>query len=132
MDSELGFQPRVTARDQASASPVEWQVPVQAPAGGLSPFPRNRPRRLRCSPNFRRMMRETWLNPADLIFPLFVVHGQNVKAEISSMPGNYHWSIDQLPAEAEEIARLGIPSVILFGLPAEKDPIGRENFDPEG
>jgi porphobilinogen synthase len=98
----------------------------------ISHFPQARPRRLRCSPNFRRMMRETWITPADLIYPLFVVHGKDVKAEIGSMPGNYHWSVDRLPAEAEEIARLGIPAVILFGLPAEKDPIGRENFDPEG
>jgi porphobilinogen synthase len=98
----------------------------------LSTFPQSRPRRLRCSPSFRRMMQETVLTPSDLIYPLFVVHGQNVKAEIGSMPGNYHWSVDRLPAEAEEIARLGLPAVILFGLPAEKDEIGQENFDPEG
>ncbi|MEJ2210911.1 MAG: porphobilinogen synthase [Anaerolineae bacterium] len=97
-----------------------------------SAFPRTRPRRLRCSPNFRDLMRETWLRAEDLIYPLFVVHGQDVKREISSMPGNYHWSIDRLAAEAEEIARLGVPAVILFGLPAEKDPLGQENFDPEG
>jgi porphobilinogen synthase len=78
------------------------------------------------------MMRETWVTPADLIYPLFVVHGRDVKREIGSMPGNYHWSVDRLPSEAEEIAGLGIPAVILFGLPAEKDPIGVENFDPEG
>jgi len=95
-------------------------------------YPQSRPRRLRCSPNFRRMMRETTLTPGDFIFPLFVVHGQNVKTEIGSMPGNYHWSVDRLSAEVEEIARLGVPSVLLFGLPAEKDPIGQENFDPEG
>jgi porphobilinogen synthase len=95
-------------------------------------FPQARPRRLRCSPNFRRLMRETWLAPSDLIYPLFVVHGRDVKREIGSMPGNYHWSVDRLPAEAEEIAHLGIPAIILFGLPAEKDPIGVENFDPEG
>ena len=95
-------------------------------------YPRNRPRRLRCSPGFRRLMSETRVTVADLIYPLFVVHGQDVKQEISSMPGNYHWSIDRLPAEAEEIARLGIPAVLLFGLPAAKDPIGRENFDPDG
>jgi porphobilinogen synthase len=77
-------------------------------------------------------MRETWLEPADLIYPLFIVHGQNVKDEISSMPGNYHWSVDRLPAEVEEIAELGIPAVLLFGLPAEKDPVGLENFDSEG
>lgn len=98
----------------------------------ISPFPKNRPRRLRCSPAFRRLMRETWLIPADLIYPLFVVHGQDVKREINSMPGNYHWSVDRLPTEAEEIARLGIPAVILFGLPASKDPLGQENFDPQG
>lgn len=98
----------------------------------ISLFPRNRPRRLRCSPNFRRLMSETLVTVADLIYPLFVVHGQDVRKEISSMPGNYHWSVDRLPAEAEEIARLGIPGIILFGLPAEKDPVGRENFDPEG
>jgi porphobilinogen synthase len=97
-----------------------------------SNFPQARPRRLRCSPNFRSMMRETWLTPADLIYPLFVVHGHDVKREIGSMPGNYHWSVDRLRAEAEEIARLGIPAVILFGLPAEKDPIGLENFDSQG
>ena len=97
-----------------------------------SRFPQVRPRRLRCSPNFRRMMRETWVAPADLIYPLFVVHGKDVKSEIGSMPGNYHWSVDRLPTEAEEIAALGIPAIILFGLPAEKDPIGMENFDPEG
>ena len=97
-----------------------------------SHYPQARPRRLRCSPNFRRMMRETWLAPADLIYPLFVVHGRNVKREIGSMPGNFHWSVDRLATEAEAIARLGIPAVILFGLPEEKDPIGLENFSPEG
>ena len=99
---------------------------------GSNIFPQNRPRRLRCSPSFRRMMRETWLRPDEFIYPLFVVHGKNVQREIDSMPGNYHWSVDRLPAEAEEIARLGIPAVILFGLPAQKDPIGLENFAPDG
>ncbi|MDF1513827.1 MAG: porphobilinogen synthase [Anaerolineae bacterium] len=98
----------------------------------ISPFPLNRPRRLRCSSSFRRLMRETHVTPADLIYPLFVVHGQNIKNEISSMPGNYHWSIDRLTEEVHEIAELGIPGVILFGLPAEKDPLGKENYDPDG
>jgi len=78
------------------------------------------------------MVRETVLSLADLIYPLFVVHGKETKREISSMPGNYHWSVDRLPREAEEIAALGIPAVILFGLPAEKDPLGLENFAAEG
>lgn len=90
------------------------------------------PRRLRQSENVRRMVRETVLTPDDLIYPLFIVHGKGTKREISSMPGNYHWSVDLLPREAEEIAALGIPAVILFGLPAEKDPLGVENFAEEG
>ncbi|HSJ56762.1 MAG TPA: porphobilinogen synthase [Anaerolineae bacterium] len=98
----------------------------------LPTFPSVRPRRLRCSPNFRRMMRETHVTVDDVIYPLFVVHGHDVKREIGSMPGNYHWSVDRLAAEAEEIAGLGLPAVILFGLPAEKDPIGLENFAPDG
>ncbi|GAG35094.1 unnamed protein product, partial [marine sediment metagenome] len=77
-------------------------------------------------------MRETLLTSADLIYPLFVVHGENIRQEISSMPGNHHWSVDRLPAEVEGIARLGIPAIILFGLPAEKDPVGVENFHHEG
>ncbi len=95
-------------------------------------FPIQRMRRLRKNEVLRRMVRETKLSVDDFIYPLFVVHGKNVKSEISSMPGNYHWSVDRLPAEVEEIAMLGIPAVLLFGLPAEKDPVGTENFDPEG
>lgn len=98
----------------------------------MSDFPVYRPRRLRCSENLRRMIRETHVSVDDFIYPLFVVHGQRVKQEISSMPGNYHLSIDMLPAEAEEIASLGIPAIILFGLPAVKDAIGSENFAEEG
>jgi porphobilinogen synthase len=78
------------------------------------------------------MVRETVLSVDDLIYPLFVVHGQGVRMEIPSMPGNYHWSIDMLSAEAEEIATLGIPAVILFGLPAVKDEVGSENYDEHG
>lgn len=98
----------------------------------MSHFPTYRPRRLRFRENVRRMVRETTLKPSDLIYPLFAVHGKDVKREIPSMPGNYHWSIDRLPAEAKAIANLGIPAVILFGLPAEKDPIGLENFAEQG
>jgi porphobilinogen synthase len=78
------------------------------------------------------MVRETVLSVDDLIYPLFVVHGQGVRMEIPSMPGNYHWSIDMLSAEAEEIAALGIPAVILFGLPAVKDEVGSEDYDEHG
>jgi porphobilinogen synthase len=94
-------------------------------------FP-HRPRRLRRLDSLRRLVRETHLAADDLIYPLFVVHGQGIKEEIDSMPGTYHWSLDLLPAEAEEVARLGIPGVILFGIPAVKDAIGSENFDEHG
>jgi len=98
----------------------------------MSRFPAYRPRRLRITENVRRMVRETALTPSDFVHPLFVVHGEGVRREIPSMPGNYHWSVDLLRQEAEEVASLGIPAVILFGLPASKDPVGEENFDEEG
>ncbi|MCJ7702166.1 MAG: porphobilinogen synthase [Anaerolineales bacterium] len=96
------------------------------------PFPISRPRRLRLSPALRDMVRETILTPKDFIYPLFVRHGKGLRSEIASMPGQFQWSLDQLAGEAESIAALGIPAVILFGIPAEKDPLGVENFDPEG
>ena len=98
----------------------------------LASFPVNRQRRLRRTPTLRRMVEETQLTVDDLIYPLFVVHGQGVRREVPSMPGVFHLSLDQLPREVEEISRLGIPAVILFGIPATKDAIGTENFAPEG
>jgi len=95
-------------------------------------FPATRMRRLRQSPAIRRMIRETTLSPDDLILPLFVRHGHDQHEAIASMPGVYHLSIDRLAAEAREIDGLGIPGVILFGLPASKDAIGSENFAPDG
>lgn len=91
-----------------------------------------RTRRLRLTERLRRMVRENYLRPDDLVFPLFVRRGGSAPAEIRSMPGIYQWPVDRLPQEAEAIARLGIPAVVLFGIPAEKDPVGRENFDPQG
>lgn len=96
------------------------------------PFPESRPRRLRRTPAFRRMVRETTLSPDDFIYPLFVCHGRNVRREISSLPGQFHLSVDQVPREAEEIAKLGIPSVILFGLPDRKDAVGSESWNDQG
>jgi len=84
------------------------------------------------NPSLRAMVRETELAPTDFIYPLFVRHGRQVRQEISSMPGIYQWSVDMLAREAEEIAELGIPAVMLFGIPEEKDPVGLENFDPNG
>ncbi|MDO8616820.1 MAG: porphobilinogen synthase [Dehalococcoidia bacterium] len=89
-------------------------------------------RRLRRSEALRALMRETRLSPQDFVYPLFVTHGANVRAEIPSMPGQYHLSLDQLPREAEELRSLGIPAVLLFGLPAAKDESGSEAYDPDG
>ncbi len=91
-----------------------------------------RPRRLRRSDALRRMVRETTLTPADFIYPLFVRYGTGERRPISSMPGQFQFSVDQLAAEARQIAALGIPAVILFGIPAEKDAHGSENYNPAG
>jgi porphobilinogen synthase len=89
-----------------------------------------RPRRLRASAGIRAMVRETILTPADFVFPLFVVPGQKVKKEIASLPGNYHLSADMAVAEAKAAFRLGIPAVLVFGLPAYKDEQGSGAWDP--
>ena len=95
-------------------------------------FPAVRSRRLRLAPGLRAMVRETILTTHDFIYPLFVRHGEGLREEISSMPGQYQWSVDLLAVEAQSIAALGIPAVILFGIPHEKDPIGLENFATDG
>lgn len=78
------------------------------------------------------MVRETRLSPDDLIYPLFVTHGLDVKMEIPSMPGVYHFSVDTVCKECEEVAKLGIPAVLLFGLPAQKDELGSEAYAQDG
>lgn len=93
---------------------------------------RQRPRRLRRLPALRAMVRETALAPDDFIYPLFVTHGRGVRNPIASMPGIEQLSVDQLAAEARAVQLLGIPSVLLFGIPAEKDPVGVENFAADG
>ena len=95
-------------------------------------FPTIRPRRLRHTPTLRRLVRETTLAPEDFIYPLFVQHGRDVRLPIGSMPGQFRYSIDQLAGEVEAIAALGIGAVLLFGIPAAKDPIGLENFAEDG
>lgn len=112
--------------DVADSSP-EATVVKPAPS-----FPTLRSRRLRQNNPLRRLVRETHLNPADFIYPLFVVHGQAIRREVPSMPGVFHLSVDMLAREAEELVALGIPAVILFGLPASKDPLGQENFADNG
>ena len=95
-------------------------------------FPNTRMRRLRRTENLRALARETELNARDFVYPLFIVHGMNVREEISSMPGVYHMSPDVLAREIEEIGKLEIPSVLLFGLPARKDELASEDYDEHG
>ncbi len=89
-------------------------------------------RRLRSTPAVRRLIREVDLGPADFVNPFFVVSGRGVREEIAAMPGNYHLSVDQLLAEVEEVAALGVPGVLLFGLPDRKDWEGSSAWDPAG
>jgi porphobilinogen synthase len=84
-------------------------------------FPTHRPRRLRSNDTLRRMVRETVLTPNDLIYPLFAVPGERFSKEVVSMPGVYQLSVDKIVDEAKEVYDLGIPAIILFGIPAEKD-----------
>ncbi len=98
----------------------------------MSTFPLRRMRRLRSKPLLRDMVRETELSVKDFIYPLFVVHGSNIKKEINSMPGVFQMSIDVLVEECKEVAGLGIPAVILFGIPAKKDEVGSEAYDDNG
>ena len=91
-----------------------------------------RPRRLRSSDTIRRLVRETELSVNDFVYPLFAVHGSGVKEEIPSMPGCFQMSVDELVKEAAEVQGLGIPAILLFGLPATKDEIGSEAYAPEG
>ena len=87
-------------------------------------FPEYRPRRMRQNEIFRSMVRETTLSADHLIYPLFVQPGKNVKDEVTSMPGVFRISVDQLAAEAKECMELGVNNVILFGLPEKKDAMG--------
>ncbi len=91
-----------------------------------------RPRRMRISPALRRMVRETALSPADFIYPLFVRYGREERRPIASMPGQFQLSVDELAREAESVLELGIPAVLLFGIPEEKDWCGSDNFNPHG
>ena len=95
-------------------------------------FPTHRPRRLRRSEALRRMVRETALSAQSLVYPLFVCPGTRVKEEIRSMPGNYRWSVDLLVAECKSAFDLGIPAVILFGIPETKDEVGSGAYDTGG
>ncbi len=91
-----------------------------------------RHRRLRKSEGLRRLVAETRLSPSDFVYPLFITHGTNIREEIPSMPGQYRISVDQAAREADDLRALGIPGVLLFGLPASKDPIGSEAYADDG
>ncbi|MGL4362991.1 MAG: porphobilinogen synthase [Cellulosilyticaceae bacterium] len=92
----------------------------------------NRPRRLRSSAAIRNMVRENYLSINDFVYPLFIVEGQNIKEEIPSLPGIYHWSVDRLEEEIKEIIDIGIQSIMLFGIPNKKDEIGTEAYNDTG
>ncbi|MGE3541347.1 MAG: porphobilinogen synthase [Candidatus Tectimicrobiota bacterium] len=95
-------------------------------------FPSYRARRLRENPLLRRLVQETRLTPQEFILPLFVVPGHGVRQEISSLPGQYHLSVDQAVEEARGVVDLGIPAVLLFGLPESKDAMGLEAYSATG
>jgi porphobilinogen synthase len=95
-------------------------------------FPIHRPRRLRKNETIRRMVRETSLSPDNFIYPLFVTFGKGVRKEISSMPGCFQESVDKVVKHAKEVYSLGIPSVLLFGIPEHKDETGTGAYDENG
>lgn len=95
-------------------------------------YPISRLRRLRMTPNLRALVRETALEPADFIAPLFVVHGSGIREEIKTMPGQYRLSVDELVKECEGLYRVGVLSVMLFGIPEHKDHTGSEAYSHNG
>ncbi len=96
------------------------------------PFPVHRPRRLRSGDAIRRMVRETNLTPDDLIYPMFVTFGKGVRKKISSMPGCLQMSVDEIVKEAQKVCKLGLPTIILFGIPEHKDERGSEAYSAKG
>lgn len=95
-------------------------------------FPVHRMRRLRRNETIRKMVRECSVGVGNLIYPLFAVHGHGVRNEIKGIPGNYHCSIDTIVSEAKEVSALGIPAVLLFGIPEKKDPLASEAYADDG
>ncbi|HXG35307.1 MAG TPA: porphobilinogen synthase [Bryobacteraceae bacterium] len=96
------------------------------------PFPVHRLRRLRASESLRRLVRETHLEPSQLIYPLFVCPGEGIRREIPSMPGNYQLSVDEVVKECEEVRSLGLGGVILFGIPESKDEVASGAYAEDG
>ncbi|HUK20919.1 MAG TPA: porphobilinogen synthase [Gemmatimonadales bacterium] len=98
----------------------------------MTQFPIRRMRRLRRTPQLRRLVQETQLDPSQLVWPLFVCHGQGVRREVEALPGVFQTSPDELVHDAERAHRLGLGGIILFGLPAQKDATGSEAYDEQG
>ena len=98
----------------------------------MAMYPTKRLRRLRYNSTVRDLVRETVLTKNDLIYPLFVVPGNKIKNEVRSMPGVYQMSVDTVVEECKEVEQLGIPAVILFGIPDHKDEVGSGAYDPNG
>jgi porphobilinogen synthase len=119
---------------EASSLQAHPAVQAAVPAGKNTPimFPYQRPRRLRKNETIRRMVKETSLSPDNFIYPLFVTYGKNIRNEIKSMPGCFQESVDRIVRHAKEVYSLGIPAVILFGIPEHKDEIGSGAYDPHG
>lgn len=95
-------------------------------------FPIHRPRRLRLNKTIRNMVRETLLTPNDFTYPLFVTFGKGIRKKISSMPGCFQMSVDEIVKDAQNAYKLGIPAIILFGIPEHKDEKGTEAYNPKG
>jgi len=91
-----------------------------------------RPRRLRHSEAIRNLVQENRVNISDLVFPMFIVHGEGIKREIPALPGQYHYSVDKMLEELQEVVELGIQSVLFFGIPKDKDEYGSEAYDMKG
>jgi len=98
----------------------------------MSSFPIRRMRRLRRTAALRRLVQETHLVPSQLVWPLFVCHGSDVRREVALLPGVYQTSVDELVKDAERAHRLGLGGIMLFGLPAAKDATGSEAYDEQG
>ena len=91
-----------------------------------------RPRRLRGSENLRKMVRETRMDKSSLMYPMFVMEGENKEEEIPSMTGQYRYSLDRLPYKLEQLSKAGVGSVMFFGIPDHKDEVGSGAYDAEG
>ncbi len=102
------------------------------PALATGSFPAYRPRRMRANPVLQGFLRETALSSRELIYPLFVVPGKNVREPVSSMPGVFHHSVDMLPQELDELSACGVRAVMLFGISSRKDARGSEAYDEHG